>query len=213
LTTPPVMEPVSAAEPPVAAAAEVPSLQVQPLVQPVVEQPPIQVPQPQPVAVTPAAADDSPPLIQPLTVEPPRAEAPVAQPVPEAALHAPEVPAPVVEQPPAQVEPEVPPPVEAQPVPEVSPKGSVESEQHFVVLRLSEGEQLEIGSFGSPAEAQGFAQEVVRQIAAAEGEATWPFFAGRFLRPETIVSVDVIAEAQERWMGSSARAAWANATP
>jgi hypothetical protein len=83
---------------------------------------------------------------------------------------------------------------------------------HFVVLRLSEGEQLEIGSFGSTEEAQGFAQEVVRQIAAAEGEATWPFFAGRFLRPETIISVDVIAEPAERWIGSSARAGWASSS-
>jgi hypothetical protein len=208
LTTPPVVEPVSAVAPPVEAAAAVPPLQVQPLVQPVVEQPPTPAPPPQPVAETPPAADDSPPLIQPLTVEPPRAEAPVAQPVREAAPLAPEVPAPVAEQPPVQV-----PPVEAQPVTEVSPNGSAaDSEQHFVVLRLGEGEQMEIGCFGSPEEAQGFAQEVVRQIAAAQGEATWPFFAGRFLRPETIVSVDVIAEAQERWMGSSARARWAAGT-
>jgi hypothetical protein len=218
LTTPPLVEPVSA--------ADVPPIQAQPLVQPVVEQQPVPAPPPQPVAETPVAADDPPPLIQPLAVAAPLApeaapppptqpfadpvEAQVVQPVPETAAPALDVPAPVAEQPPAQAEPEVSAPVEAQPVTGVSANGSVAEEaQHFVVLRLSEGEQMEIGCFGSTEEAQGFAHEVVRQIAAAQGEATWPFFADRFLRPETIVSVDVIAAAQERWMGSSARARWA----
>jgi len=223
------MEPASAVAPPVEAVAEVPPLQVQPLVQSVVEEQPTTAPAPQPVAETPPVADDPPPVIQPLSVASPVApeasppplqppaepsEPPVAQPAPEEAPRAPEEPAPVAEQPPAQAEPEVAAPAETPPVTEVSANGSAADDaQHFVVLRLSEGEQLEIGSFGSPEEAHGFAHEVVRQIAAAQGEATWPFFAGRFLRPETIVSVDLIAAAQERWMGSSARAGWANINP
>jgi hypothetical protein len=192
LTTPPVVEPIQVVEPVVEVDAEVPPIQAQPLAQPVVEQQPAPAPPPEPVVETPPAAESAP-VIQPLPVEPPLApeaapahvEPVVAQPVPVAA----------------------PAPVEPQPTAEVTVDGAAADEaHHFVVLRLSEGEQLEIGSFGSTEEAQGFAQEVVRQIAAAEGEVTWPFFAGRYLRPETIISVDVIAEPAERWMGSSARA-------
>jgi hypothetical protein len=195
----------------------------------VVDEQPTPAPPPQPVAEPPPVADDPPPLIQPLSVTPPVApetsppplqspaepsEPAVAQPVPEAAPPVPEEPVPVDEQPPAQAEPEMAAPAETPPVTEASANGSAADDaQHFVVLRLSEGEQMEIGSFGSPEEAHGFAHEVVRQIAAAQGDATWPFFAGRFLRPETIVSVDLIAAAQERWMGSSARAGWANINP
>jgi MshEN domain len=193
----PAPEPL--ATPPV---VEVPPIQAQPLVQPVEQ--PAPAPPSEPAVVAPPAAE-TPPMIQPLSVELPLAR--------EAALSPlePVKPAdaePVVEA--APVAPEIPAPVEPQPAAEVSANGTAAEEaHHFVVLRLSEGEQLEIGTFGSTEEAQGFAQEVVRQIAAAEGEATWPFFAGRFLRPETIVSVDLIAEAAERWTGSSAHARWA----
>jgi hypothetical protein len=210
LTTPPVVEPAPGVEPQVAVAAEVPPIQAQPLVQPAVEEPASPPPAPEPVVEAQPVAENPPPLIQPLSVAPPPVPevlAPPAEPAREAAPPAPEVPAPVVEQPVAQAQPEASSPVEAQPLPEVPVnRSAADGANHFVVLRLNEGEQLEIGTFRSTEEAQGFAQEVVRQIAAAEGEATWPFFAGRFLRPETIVSVDVIAEAAERWMGSSARA-------
>jgi hypothetical protein len=216
LTTPPVVEPAPVVEPQAEVVAEVPPIQAQPLVQPAVVEQQAPAPAPEQVVEAPPIAEHPPPLIQPLSVAPPlapeaEAPAPPAEPV-EAAPAAPEAPAPVVEQPVAQAEPAAPAPVETQPAPtEVSVNGAAaEGANHFVVLRLNEGEQLEIGTFASSEEAQGFAQEVVRQIAAAEGEATWPFFAGRFLRPETIVSVDVIAQATERWMGSSARARWAS---
>jgi hypothetical protein len=69
---------------------------------------------------------------------------------------------------------------------------------------------LEVGTFQTAADAAARAQEVVRQIAAAEGEATWPFFAERYLRPDTIVSVDLLEESAQKWMGSAARSRWAN---
>jgi MshEN domain len=210
LTTPPVLEPAPAVElQQVEFVAEVPPIQAQPLVQPAAEEQRTPAFTPEGVVEAPSVVDDPPPLIQPLSVAlplAPEAAAPLAQPAPTAVPPAPEVPAPVVEQPVAQAAPEP-----QAPAPEVWVNGSAaDVTNHFVVLRLSEGEQLEIGMFGSTEEAQGFAQEVVRQIATAEGEATWPFFAGRFLRPETIASVDVIAEAAERWMGSSDRARWAS---
>jgi hypothetical protein len=187
------------ATPPV---VEVPPIQAQSLVQPVEQPTPLPSPEP---AVVASPAAETPPMIQPLSVEPPLAREPAPAPLEPVE---PAVAEPVVEA--APVAPEIPAPVEPQPAAEVSANGTAAEEaHHFVVLRLSEGEQLEIGTFGSKEEAQGFAQEVVRQIAAAEGEATWPFFAGRFLRPETIVSVDLIAEAAERWTGSSAHARWA----
>jgi hypothetical protein len=213
LSTPPVVEPVQPVEQPVEVPAQVQPIQAQPLAQPAPEEQPAAPAPAGPVVEAPPAAENPPPLIQPLSVAPPLAPEAAPPPPPEPAA-APEVTAPAVEQPPAQAGPERAAPVEPQPAPEVSVNGSATDEaHHFVVLRLNEGEQLEIGTFASTEEAQGFAQEVVRQIAAAEGEATWPFFAGRFLRPETIVSVDVIAEATERWMGSSARARWASANP
>jgi hypothetical protein len=213
LSTPPVVEPVQPVERPVEVHAEVQPIQAQPLAQPALEEQPTAPAPSEPVVEAPPAVENPPPLIQPLSVAPPLASEGAPPPPPEP-VAAPEVTAPAVEQPPAQSELEPPAPVEPQPAAEVSVNGSADDDaHHFVVLRLSEGEQLEIGTFASTEEAQGFAQEVVRQIAAAEGEATWPFFAGRFLRPETIVSVDVIAEATERWMGSSARARWATANP
>jgi Type II secretion system (T2SS), protein E, N-terminal domain len=198
----PVVEPLS-----VAAEAEVAP-------PPVVE--PLSVPAEPEVA--------APPAVEPLSVpvEPEPASAPVVVPAAEEApTHVPEfsqVPVPVEEpvlqepvaQEPVPHEPVLPEAPVEEPSAEPSTDGvQAESAAHFVVLRLSDGEHLEVGTFGSPDEAQRFAQEVVRQIAATEGESAWPFFAGRFLRPETIVSVDVIAESQERWMGSQIRSRWA----
>ena len=82
---------------------------------------------------------------------------------------------------------------------------------HHVFLRLRDGETLQVGTFATPAEASAWAQDVVRQVAAAEGDSTWPFFANRFLRPDTIVSVDLAEESEEKWLGSSVRSRWAEA--
>ena len=42
------------------------------------------------------------------------------------------------------------------------------------------------------AEAAAEAQEVVIEIAAADRNSTWPFFAQRYLRPDLIISVDLV---------------------
>ena len=65
------------------------------------------------------------------------------------------------------------------------------------MLRLEDGETLEVGAFASAAEATAYAQEVVSQIASTDEEVTWPFFANRFLRPDTILSVDLIEASSE----------------
>ena len=68
---------------------------------------------------------------------------------------------------------------------------------------------LEVGTFQTAAEAAARAQEVVGQIATAEGAASWPFFADRYLRPDTIVSVDLLEEPLDKWGGSAVRTRWA----
>jgi hypothetical protein len=60
-----------------------------------------------------------------------------------------------------------------------------------VFVRLSNGERIEIGSFEEVALATARASEIVAELSASG--ATWPFFAGRFIRPDAIVSVDVDA--------------------
>jgi MshEN domain len=68
---------------------------------------------------------------------------------------------------------------------------------HSVVVRLREGESLRIGEHGTAAEASAQAADAVAQIAAAANSGTWPLFAGRYLSPDTIVSVDLLEESPD----------------
>lgn len=89
-------------------------------------------------------------------------------------------------------------PVEAQPAAEAPSEPPVEeAANQQVVLRFQGGETLEVGAFTSTAEASAYAQEIVRQIASTDEQGTWPFFANRFVRPDTILSVDLIELATE----------------
>ena len=63
-----------------------------------------------------------------------------------------------------------------------------------MVVRLREGEALRIGEHGTAAEASAQAADAVAQISAAASSGTWPLFAGRYLSPDTIVSVDLLDE-------------------
>jgi hypothetical protein len=207
-------QPAPVAEQPAPLAPEVSPPLLQPLAaEPVAEQP---------VAAEPVAQQPvfEQPLTAPAQQEPQVTLTPLVPPTAEEApTHVPEFSHLPVEEPTVQAaaEPQVdvtaPAPAaettsEAPVMPAAEAASADEHSTHFVVLRLSEGDHLEVGTFGSGEEARDFAKEVVRQIAATEGESAWPFFAGRFLRPETIVSVDVIAESQERWMGSQIRSRW-----
>jgi hypothetical protein len=78
-----------------------------------------------------------------------------------------------------------------------------------VAVRLQDGERIEVGSFGSESEANEHAQGLVRQLLSEHG---WPFFDNRFIRPDAIVSVDLVRNEAGRWLGSSVRAqAWRHA--
>ena len=60
------------------------------------------------------------------------------------------------------------------------------------------------GAFETATEHSTRAEEVVHQISAAEGGASWPFFNDRYLRPDTIVlRIELLEESADKWMGSS----------
>jgi hypothetical protein len=63
-----------------------------------------------------------------------------------------------------------------------------------VAVRLVNSEAVEVGSYATAAEAEAEAAAVVKRLASA-GPAEWPSVRGRFLRPDAIVSVDVVDDA------------------
>jgi MFS family permease len=78
--------------------------------------------------------------------------------------------------------------------PESEPEPEREQERpHRVVLRLGDGERVLVGVFESFEAARAEAQAVTRYVMSL-GEDEWPFFGHRFIRPETIVSVDLAEE-------------------
>ena len=220
LLQPPAVEPV-------AEAVEQP-LTVEPLTPPMVEETPAPLleqpaPQPEPTVVPEPAMPVVPAPVeaQPAPPEPLMPVAPLQPPV--ETQPAPEAPAQPFLAPPAAEQPavesvtpslgEVVAPVQPEaPVP--APAASEEptpgsTSIHAVILRLRDGEALEVGTFQTAAEASARAQEVVAQISTAEGAASWPFFAERYLRPDTIVSVDLLEEQADKWLGSAIRSRWA----
>ena len=182
----------------------------QPAVQPEPVAPP--VPEPQPLVVEPVAAPVEP-VAQPQPVEPVAVPftpvEPVAQPVVEAPAPSPVV-EPMVVQPQPPVAPEPPPavePVAPAPAPVVAQPVSEDADDVVtwtVVLRLLDGDRYVIGAYHSNGEAKDFARNLAQQLASDEG---WPFFEGRFIRPDAIVSIDLV-EPEGRWLGSAARRAW-----
>ena len=207
----PVVEPVAA---PVVEPPAVPVVEPQPA--PVVAAEPVVPVVPEPVAPTAPVAP--PPVVEPVAPaqpapngdgiwlgQPQEAQAqqvapaePVA-PAPEPVAVAPVVHAPVEPVVAPQPEPVVEPAAVVEPTPD-----PVEELTWSVVLRLADGERIEVGSFpGEEAAVEG-ANALVAQMAT---EGSWPFVAGRFIRPEVIVSVDLVELANSKWLGSSARAA------
>jgi hypothetical protein len=176
-----------------------------------------ELPAPAPVApAEPAAAPavelQAIPLMAPADPEPapePAAVEPVVelpaiapQPEPVAAVE----PEPVVAPAPVELAPEpAPEPVDlalpvAEPLAAAEPVHVPELEELFapkrttdflVVVRLKEGDGVEVGSFRDFGTAMEGAQEVIEQFSSAT-DGQWPFYAGRFIRPDLIVSVDVV---------------------
>jgi hypothetical protein len=199
----PLAPPPAAEAPPAAPADEAPAVE-EPTVPAIETVPPLHE------QTAPEAAPEPEPVPPPVAVEP-APEVPAVQPppAPEPALEPPVAPPPAAEVPAAlEVPPTPAPPVES-PVPQAAVQEDGPAAVNVVVLRLRDGDTLEVGTFHTAAEAATRAQEVVAEIAAAEVNGNWPFFAQRYLRPDSIVSVDLVEENADRWLGSAVRRSWA----
>jgi hypothetical protein len=120
-----------------------------------------------------------PPLSPPA---PPRAEAPPlsAAPVPPPEPVAPTFAvAPTPELSPQAVAPPSAPPAFVAPQPAL----------HRVRVRLTTGDAIEVAAHEDEAAARSEATALMRYL--RDGRGDWPFLAGRFVRPETIVSIDL----------------------
>ena len=62
-----------------------------------------------------------------------------------------------------------------------------------VVVRLSNDEVVDVDTFDGVPEAKTRALELVEQL--GHGDDRWPFVHGRFLRPDAVVSVDIVEAA------------------
>jgi hypothetical protein len=61
-----------------------------------------------------------------------------------------------------------------------------------VSIRLTSGERLTVSECADMGEAKGYAKALTKQLGATDPD-DWPFVNGRFLKPDTILSVDVEA--------------------
>jgi hypothetical protein len=83
------------------------------------------------------------------------------------------------------------------PVESTASNGVVDQEAACrVVVRLANGEHIEAGDFASVDRATEEARCVIRRLATSTSS-DWPLFDGRFVRPESVVSVDLVPAALE----------------
>lgn len=62
-----------------------------------------------------------------------------------------------------------------------------------VVLRLLGGEQVEVAGYADRDEAVAAARELMTRFSAAEAAGEWPELDGRFIRPGSVASIDVLS--------------------
>jgi len=102
---------------------------------------------------------------------------------------------PAAEQPaPAPPQPEPAAAAFAEPEPEPEPKRG--GQEVLVAIRLTTGELVPAGYAADPEQAATLGQAVVAELTQAD-DGEWPFFDGRFLKPETIVSVDLVVDEKD----------------
>ena len=66
------------------------------------------------------------------------------------------------------------------------------AEVRRLVVRLLGGEEVELGSFDDRGDAMAAAQQLVARFSSAEAAGEWPEVEGRFLRPGSVASIDVL---------------------
>jgi hypothetical protein len=73
-----------------------------------------------------------------------------------------------------------------------------------VVVRLMDGDRVLAGRAVDSDEAHRIAEELLGKF--AQADTAWPLLEGRYVRPEAVVSIDVVEEEHRRWGGSAERA-------
>lgn len=68
------------------------------------------------------------------------------------------------------------------------------AEQRRLVVRLLGGEELDLGTYDVRADAVSAAQDLVAKFTSAEASGEWPEVDGRFLRPASVASIDVLLQ-------------------
>ena len=68
----------------------------------------------------------------------------------------------------------------------------VVAEVRRLVVRLLGGDEIELGSFDERDDAMEAAQQLVARFSSAEASGEWPEVDGRFLRPGSVASIDVL---------------------
>ena len=61
------------------------------------------------------------------------------------------------------------------------------------MLRLLGGEQLELAAYEDRDEAVAAARELMTRFSSAESAGEWPELDGRFIRPASVASIDVLS--------------------
>lgn len=177
-------EPEPAFEPELAAEPEV-TVEPAPAHEPEVVPEPEQVPEPV-MTAEPVVEPEPEPLAEPVAL------APEPDPLPEPVVHTPE---------PVALTPE--PDPEPAPAPlRIAPPQPVEAGHQStgpgvvtfrVVIRLSNNDRVEAAVVGDPMAAKAQAKALIRYIAGKDGT-DWPYVGGRFLKPDAIVSVDLVEQ-------------------
>jgi Type II secretion system (T2SS), protein E, N-terminal domain len=175
----------------------VPEAQPEPALQPVPEadpepepvEPAFEPPAPAPAAAAPAyepPAEPHEPAAEPPQVAAEPEAKPYEAPEEPEPLMAPLATEPVAQQTVQQSNGDVPHDFE-----DDSPPPAPDSGAGFrVSIRLTSGERMTVTECAELGEAKGYAKALTKQLGATDGE-DWPFVNGRFLKPDTIVSVDV----------------------
>jgi hypothetical protein len=68
----------------------------------------------------------------------------------------------------------------------------VAAEVRRLVVRLLGGDEVELGCFDDRGDAIEAAQELVARFSSAEAAGEWPEIDGRFLRPGSVASIDIL---------------------
>jgi len=83
-------------------------------------------------------------------------------------------------------------PVPAETAPEEPAPAALNGSGFTVFVRLTSGERLTVSDCADIGEAKGYAKALTKQLGTTDPD-DWPFVNGRFLKPDTIISVDIEA--------------------